>query len=1014
MSTFYRGAQTLEYTQILDGNIPFTFVSNSNQFNIVPSTITGLISKTENIFYPPTTDSSSKRYTLLLKSKTSKNYLTDTSNELTYSYSTDGYNLPETVVSKNYNGATLEGTTTTTTLFDSSVSGVGSTYYIGRPNQITTTTAAYGTEHTTIDKLFYTNGNITRKEKKVGTNPTTTTASSETMIETLDYFPNGNLSSKTTSATGFSATKSVSSRSESYTYDPTNRFIKTVTDIDGLVNTVNLYNPIYGLPTSQTNNTLAQTTFSIIDNWGKRTGVLDFLGKFTSYDYTKVNNVYRTTETSSDGNSSFIESDALSREIKKSSKNVNNNWSTISTEYDWKGRKSRESEPYLDNETINWSTILYDDYNRPIQVAPYVGKITTSQYNGLSTSIDDGLLIKITNKNSNGHTTSTLEIGSAGGASGGSISYTYDALGNLLTSVYDGTTVAMTYDFWGRKLSISDPSAGLYTNSYNAYGELINETTPKGFTDYTYLPTGKIQTKWVKDATTPVTTNMLTTYDYDTSYKWITSKTVVNPIDGNSTYNYYYDVGYANGFTNTKQLKKTVEVINPTGAGAISFIKEVSFDGFGRTLTVTSTANAHGKTSIKTTTSSYFNGFLYKIFDGTIATGNPIWQVNTVNARGQVLTSSFGNGLNISNEYDQWGYPKKTQHIKTGTPSKAVFTLENYFDYTTGNLSQRDYKVHENNSTSEMFQYDSLDRLTHESFISHNFTNFDSGTGNFTFTGSNSFMYNDNGKLKVSLGGSNASATKLLISNVKPGDNVEITYTLNIVNDYCNPGVPNLCNNATLYFQIYEKDPLSGAVKYASGGEVINLTDIYYVESAIYSEIYVKFFIVQSNNPQFTPTLNFTIDNIYAGLLYIDQDYNLNYARHKYHDSGKIDENYLGKYNYTKTNVTPAQPYQNTSITLNDQGKNLYGSVSNQIISYNALQRPIQIFDSGKRVDFGYNDNDQRMVMYYGSANTNKILRPNRKYYSADGSMEIVYTLPIAATGSVPAVVEKHCTRCQT
>lgn len=985
LNPYNRGAILNTYSQILDGSVSFSFTNNA----INPSTISGLISKTENTYFPPSTDSSSKKYTLLLQNQKITDYITNVINETVYEYSTDGYNLPSSVISKNYLGTTLQGTTTTTTLFDNVTTDAGSGYYIGRPTETTTTVTAYGNSHTTNEKLFYTNGNIIRKEKKVGTTAASIATATETLIEVMDYFPNGNLKLKTISSSGFPVTvPPIADRTVSYTYDPTNRFIKTTTDTEGLVTTNDSYHPLYGLPLSQTNNTLAQTTTSIYDNWGKRTKVTDFLGKYIDYIYTKSNNIYRTTENGSDGSSSYIENDALSRVIKKATKNINNVWSYTSIEYDWLGRKYRESEPYFETETPKWNTISYDDYSRPSMTYLFTLKFIVNSYDGLTTTTNDGILIKTITKNSNGHLVSSSEVGVNGEESGGTITHTYNALGNLLTSVYDGSTVSMQYDLWGRKTSINDPSAGLYSYIYNAYGEILKETSPKGFTDYTYTPTGKILTKWVKDAVTPLNTNIKTTYNYDATYKWISSMSIVNPFDGNSTYAYTYDIGTANGFTNTKQLKKTIETLTPTGAGTVTFTKDLSFDGFGRVLTETSTAAAHGKTSTKVITNSYINGELYQIFDGATTTGTPIWKANTLNARGQLLTGSLGNGITISNEYDQYGYPKKIKHDKSGTTSLNIITLDTEFTNITGNLKNRTYS---NQGRKENFEYDSLDRLnrcdieeeTHNlQFTSSNegFVTYDSLDQ--IFTGSATQIL-ENGKLKVTASGF-AGVEKMIFQNATSGMKLKVQADLNIISASGNCGI--FLPSAGIL--IKEINPITQTV--------LNQTLIENNSEYTVTQDSTIMLCFQNNNI-FCGSI-FTIDNIKViGVIVNNQSY---------HNSGKINVNYLGTYNYNKATANPSKPYQNTSVTLTDEGKAFYGSKSGQVISYNAIQRPIQITEGTQKIDFGYNTMQQRMVMYYGNANANKTLRPYRKYYSADGSMEINYTLAVTTAPTAPDKVE--------
>ena len=122
-----------------------------------------------------------------------------------------------------------------------------------------------------------------------------------------------------------------------------------------------------------------------------------------------------------------------------------------------------------------------------------------------------------------------------------------------------------------------------------------------------------------------------------------------------------------------------------------------------------------------------------------------------------------------------------------------------------------------------------------------------------------------------------------------------------------------------------------------------------------------------------------------------------------YHDDGRIKTNKLGTYNFTAN----TKPFQSSSITLSTTGLMTYDNVRSQIVIYNAFKSPIQISNGGRRVSFSYNAMQDRSIMFYGGATTNKLLRPFRKYYSADGSMEIKYTLPTTVAGvNTPEKVE--------
>lgn len=682
-----RGATIKSYLRKLNPSEEFQYCS-AFTLTYCPN----LISYTESSFID-STEPISKRYSLLLDTQTTTDFLTNVRVEKKYnSYSTD-YLLPLSVTTKNYLGTELHGSTTTVTDYDNVVTGTGSGYYIGRPKEVTTTSTVYvntatGSPDTKTSntKYFYTNGNLTQTEKKAN-------GSAETLIETFAYFSNGLLQSKTISATGAIATEAVSPRTTSYTYDPTNRFVKTTTDVEGLVSTNLTYHPIYGTVLTQ-KNPYNQTTTVVIDNWGKQTKVTDFLGKSINYTYTKASNLYTTTQTGDDGSVSMVQSDVLSREVKKGSKNMNGNWVYVDNIYNYKGYKVAVSEPYFSSSSpTQWTSYEYDDYGRPIKVTAHTGKIVTTTYNGLTATVTEPAMSKSKTSNANGQVITAVD------SPGGTIAFKYDAMGNLTESDYDGIKLKMQYDNWGRKIQLEDSSAGIYTYQYNAFGETIKEVTPKGTTTYTLSPLGKLMTKSVVGLTAAEKTNITSTYTYDPTNKWLTNMAVVNTFDGNSNYAYTYD-------TTTKQLKTTVETLYPLGSttALATFTKSLTFDAFGRVANETSTAVAHGKTSSKTITHVYnAYGAETQLKDGTVVK----YQENTTNARGQLTSATLGNGITIANSYDIYGYATQNKHDKATT---NIMTLNYAFEPILANLQSRSNSMF---SWNESFQYDALDRLTH-------------------------------------------------------------------------------------------------------------------------------------------------------------------------------------------------------------------------------------------------------------------------------------------------------------
>jgi RHS repeat-associated protein len=948
------------------------------------------LSEKTNVFNT-STDAVSKRFVMLLQSQKNRDFLTGIEKQKTFNLYDPIYFLPTKTTDETFLNGALHGKVETNTLFDSNITGTGFNYYIGRPKESTTTTTLFvntipGQDiKTSNEKTFYLNGNVLRTEKKANN-------SAETLIETFEYFTNSLLKKRTLTATGVTdPLEQIAPRSTSYTYDPTNRFVKTITDTEGLVTTNLTYHDRYGTVLSQKNH-LNQTTSTLIDNWGKQTEVKDFLNKKITYSYTRsAQNEFITTQTGDDGSLSSITKDVLGREIKVGSRNLNNQWSFINTEYDHLSRKFKVSEPYISTPS-QWNVTTYDDYNRPIINTLYTGKSIYTTYNGLSVTVNDNVMTKTKTMNAVGLNVTAIDN------PGGTINYKYDANGNLLESDYEGIKITMQYDNWGKKIYLHDTSAGAYTYKYNILGELIKETTPKGQTTYNLNSVGKVLTKKILGDGVDMTTN----YTYDATKKWLTTMQVTNPIDGNSTYIYTYDTA---GTAPTQQLKKTEERLHlplQTAPYAV-FVKDLTFDAFGRVNTETSTASAHGKTSSKTITHQYKNGVKYRLLDGVAVK----WEINSVTEKGQLSSATFGNGIEVANSYDAFGFYKQFKHTKAGN---TVMQIDFTFDPVLGNLQQRYSSLF---NKEEKFGYDQQDRLVTTEFLGGIFQEYQFETpssNNFGFEPYNLQPLQEivilGGKLSITT--NYQSGTQKLLGNNLMGKKFKINF-----NVFKNPG-------DNVIFKIVEKDP---------SGDVLNdiVTDYNHINNVEYlvetnNPIYLVWEIVNipvnpidvndpigifaprlanrvrpidltpidPNDPYIpidpvdpnptTPDKVFYLDNIVIRNIVIE--------RQDYDNRGRITENKIGNYNYT----VPNKPYQNSTIDVSNAVYTTYQNLGKLDISYNTFKAPIYIELEGKeRIDFGYNTNHQRAVMYYGNTNADKFNRKYRKYYSADGSMEIRY-----------------------
>lgn len=966
-----RGALVKSFTVLLDGSQDFNFGTNYNN----------PISVTENT-YDEFIDPISKRYAILLNTQTSTDYLTNIITEKIYnSYSSD-YFLPINETTNKYLGTQLQGSSTSVTNYFAPSFGVGSNYHIGRPKDITTTTTTYvdtpsGTPDTKTSKIEYdyTNGNLSQTKK-------TPNSDVVTIVEDFTYFSNGLLQSKTISATGTTTANQVAPRTTAFTYDTSNRFVKTITDPELMVTTNLTYHNLYGTVLTQ-QNPFNKVTTSILDNWGKQTKVTDFLGKSITYTYTRgANNIYTTTQVGDDGSSSIVESNALAQQVRKGSKDINGNWVYVTTEYDYQGKTTRESQPYFSAESpTQWTAYEYDEYSRPIKTTEHTGKVVNTTYFGTIVSANDSVMTKSKTVNANGNVINAID------EPGGTITYKYDANGNMTESNYDGIAMTMTYDNWGRKTSLLDTSAGLYTYSYNAFGETLKEETPKGITTYTYNAVGKILTKKIVGKTNvsgnnnDENTNITSTYTYDPTYKWLTNIAVVNTYDGNSNYAYSYDI---TGTNPTFQLKKTIETLP-----FATFTKELTFDLYGRVLNEISTAVAHGKTSAKTITHTYKNGFEWQLMDGT----SMKYQTNTTNARGQLTSATLGNGIAITNTYDTYGFSSQNKHMLNTT---NVMTLDNVFEPVLGNLTSRYTSLFD---TRQSFAYDNQDRLISWDGNATNVMTlpFNTTTDGFTFNGTSTTgsVTNSAGTLKVVLKNAFISANKVLSTSVTTGNKLRIKAA--ITNK---TGTPGVIVNAIM-LEANPLDPMDYQEVYL--GPVNNGTlDVVYTVSDFQTNPQLTLrFIIDESSPlgsngggTFPPNVTFYVDN-----LTID---NITVFTQNYDDRGRITNNELGQYQYTSS----AKPYQNTSIFTTPSANTYYSTRQLQNVTYTAFKSPIKIEEQGSEfITFGYNAMEQRNIMYYGNTNADKLTRPFRRYYSADGSMEIKATF-VAGNTTTPSSVE--------
>lgn len=933
----WRGALSRSYSQLLNTGNVFSFVNGINPSGIVNSTVNTFTDVSLNGYYK-----------IQLDRQIIKDFITGVTTETNYTYDSE-YLLPNIVEVKNYlvSSSSPDGIKTTTTIFDNNPNGLEADYHIGRPLETTSTTIAYGGTSTSKEIFTYSGNKLIKTEKKGNT------LNNKFLVEEFEYNDVGNVIKKTLSSTGYTPEETFTPRVTEYTYDTTERFVKTSKDIEGLITTNVSFHPIYGIVT-ETLSPFGLTSKVYVDYWGKVFKSTDYLNKNTSITYAKSGNEFITTKNGDEGSSSILINDALGRPIKSGQKNIEGSWSYKVVEYDYLGRKFRESEPFNSGSPSQWKTTTFDDYGRQHTVQYPSGLSTTLTYSGLTVTGTDGIKTTSSTKNANGHVITASD-------NGGNITYEYFADGSLKSSNYNNTIVSMEYDEWGRKKKLNDPSAGEYSYSYNALGELLKETTPNGTTTYVYDDFGKV----IDVSVIGNNTHGHTMYEYDPSTKLPTHilYTDYNNSGINEEYFYEYD--------SYKRIIKTTE-----NKFRVNFINEITYDSFGRVETNSYKAQSDDLESLRITTNTYKYGYHWQMIDNE--TSQILWQSNTVNSRGQLLTATLGNGIQITNSYDNFGFPTQFKHDKAGVGN--VITLNTNFEPQRGNLISRYNSLF---NWNENFQYDNLDRLTH-------YTN--------VLGQQVQQIYEIDGRIKENnLGKYNYTNSSKKYQNssidLNPDSKDYYENRLGIFNDGMETK-QGWTNYEPSVFSFDETIKRSGNVSFkianTTATEKVVNSDVWTkIDNAVPTEYTYSVWVKSDGtNPEAEIFLFMKTENETGYFTQVDQK-----VTATSNDWVLIEKTFLVPANIKKLNIrldnnaTGNLWFDDVRIRKTSDGDNGERKLN---ISYNTWKSPYQIEETNvDKISFTYNYMNNRSTIYYGGLQNNKEQRQFFKSYSADGTMEV-------------------------
>ena len=533
---------------------------------------------------------------------------------------------------------------------------VGSSYYIGRPTYKKETSVLGGERFSTETQYAYSGALLTSKKSKA--------MGSDWLTEAYGYDAYGNMTRRTISGNG------IASRSESFQYSSDGRFLTESTDTEGLT-TRFTYDESAGNVLTST-NPYGLTTSSQYDGWNRILAESDYLNNVTKYLYSRDNQYGVKTEVQApDGSKTREYTNAFGWTTKSEALSLNKKWIKKEFQYDIAGKTLRESEPSFGTPN-QWNNTGYDKYGRPTSQRLYTGKTITTEYNGLSVTVDDGTKTITTTKDAMGNIVKLKDPG-------GTINYTYFANGTMKSANYGDHAVTTKIDEWGRKKELNDPSAGKYTYEYNILGETTKETTPKGYTEYQYDAVGKVTRKKVSGDQTDLALN----YVYDNITKLLMSMSGVDAVNNNNyAYTYAYD-----------RYKRPQSVSE--NMGAAKFSKRWTYDNLGRQQTEEIGSQIINGASSTVQTSYVYgsSGALREVKNGD----QTLWKLESSDHREQPTLISLGNGQKKKTTYDAYGMIRRLLHEKSG--GATALDIAYTFDAKRGLLLSRGRMLNRSSQT---------------------------------------------------------------------------------------------------------------------------------------------------------------------------------------------------------------------------------------------------------------------------------------------------------------------------
>jgi RHS repeat-associated protein len=404
--------------------------------------------------------------------------------------------------------------------------------------------------------------------------------------------------------------------------------------------------------------------------------------------------------------------------------------------FDAAGRLTAESLPFFPGQTAASKSTQYDARGRVVQVTDPSGSITRLQY-AVDTTCP-GCVRRITTTEGFGtasarswthHVDAYERILRQTDPAGRSATFTYNRLGQQLTSSEPKGSVTYTYDSLGRQRSLTTSDTGTTSYTYNTVGFLASSTDARGQRiDFQHDKLGRLVTKTVVGVET-----VRYTYDNTANLNGRGRLTGVSITRAGQTV-----PESSQSFAYTAEGLVQADTLTLDGQ---SYSHSRTYDSMGRPRNLTyPDSSTLGRT---------YNlaGFLEQLAIGTTVHA----RYTSHNAAGQPLQSQYGNGTTTTHGYDgalrlassatstaggvkllDYGYTWNVlQHLTQLADRRDTTRTQNFTYSVEGYLTQAQgvYGTH-------TFGYDEAGNLTSKQGVTYTYQNHrvTSGTDGFSAT----------------------------------------------------------------------------------------------------------------------------------------------------------------------------------------------------------------------------------------------------------------------------------------